>query len=195
MSPLRHRETLRLFPTLIGTFEVADAALLARVAAEIEHRAARVPTVRRGERTGWQSANDLLEWSPACRDLGQLLSAAVLQLVPQLAADGIYLAAWANLLRRGDYFTPHAHADAAWSGVLYVDAGDAGEAHGGFLSFRDPRAGSGMVVTPTNRFDSADTIHHYPRTGELLVFPAWLVHWVVPYAGERPRVSVAFNAR
>jgi uncharacterized protein (TIGR02466 family) len=99
------------------------------------------------------------------------------------------------VLRRGDYFTPHTHPDAAWSGVLYVDAGDSGEAHGGLLAFRDPRGGAGMVEAPTNRFDGAGTVHHVPRTGELVVFPSWLVHWVVPYQSDRPRISIAFNAR
>ncbi|HET9625476.1 MAG TPA: TIGR02466 family protein [Kofleriaceae bacterium] len=194
MSRLVHRETLRLFPTLVGCFELDDPPRLAGLADEILARARVAPTVARGERTGWQSGNDLLDWSPSARALGGLFGDAVTAMAPAPPPDGVYLAAWANVLRRGDYFTPHAHPDAAWSGVLYVDAGDSGEAHGGFLSFRDPRAGAGMVEAASNRFD-ASTMHHYPRTGALVVFPAWLVHWVVPYQGERPRISVAFNAR
>jgi uncharacterized protein (TIGR02466 family) len=192
---LVHRDTLRLFPTVVGSFTVDDPPRLAALAAEIVARAQVTPTVARGERTGWQSGNDVLDWSPHGRALGAVFGEAVTTLAPAPPADGVYLTAWANLLRRGDYFTPHVHPDAAWSGVLYVDAGDSSEAHGGFLSFRDPRAGAGMVEAATNRFDAACTVHHYPRTGELVVFPAWLVHWVVPYQGERPRISVAFNAR
>jgi len=191
---LVHHETLRLFPTLVGRFAV-DPAVLGHVAAEVTARAQTIPTVTRGERTGWQSANDFLEWSPGCHELGASFSDAVTAMVVGPKPDGVYLTAWANLLRRGDYFSPHTHPDAAWSGVLYVEAGDTGEEHGGFLSFRDPRAGATMVSAATNRFDTACTVHHYPQTGELVVFPAWLVHWVVPYQGERPRISVAFNAR
>lgn len=195
MSQLVHRDTLRLFPTLVGTFTIDDPPLLARLAAEVAARAQVQPTVARGERTGWQSANDFLDASPSSRSLGALLGEAVTAMMPAPPRDGIYLTAWANLLRRGDYFTPHIHPDAAWSGVLYLDAADSGEQHGGFLSFRDPRAGAGMVEAATNHFDSACTLHHYPNTGELLVFPAWLVHWVVPYQSDRPRISVSFNAR
>jgi uncharacterized protein (TIGR02466 family) len=34
-----------------------------------------------------------------------------------------------------------------------------------------------------------------PQTGMLVIFPAWLVHWVTPYQSDRPRISVSFNAR
>ena len=33
-----------------------------------------------------------------------------------------------------------------------------------------------------------------PQAGLLVVFPSWLYHWVHPYAGERPRIAVSFNA-
>jgi hypothetical protein len=32
-----------------------------------------------------------------------------------------------------------------------------------------------------------------PATGMMLLFPAWLMHGVRPYHGDRPRISVAFN--
>lgn len=50
-------------------------------------------------------------------------------------------------------------------------------------------------ITESNAHDSACTFHLYPRTGMLAVFPAWLVHWVAPYRGRRPRISVAANLR
>lgn len=192
MSTVRHRETLRLFPTLVGVFDV-EASGLSEIAAAILEREARLPTFPRGERTSWQSESDLLTWSPACHALGEVFVEAILNV--GRASQGIFLAAWANVLRRGDYFTPHTHPDATWSGVLYVDAGDSSEGSGGFISFRDPRGGAGMVPSLLRPEDAAGTIHHYPRTGELLVFPAWLIHWVVPYTGDLPRISVAFNAR
>src|SRR5574338_749073 len=190
--PLQPRENLRLFPTVVGTFDVSEPELLAHVTEQILARSSTTPTVPRGERTGWQSAADLLGWTPQLHALGELLSSAVAELAGP-SADGIYLAAWANVLRRGDYFTPHTHAGCAWSAVLYVDAGDSGPDHGGALAFRDPRAGADMVRSATNAFDHACTFHILPRTGMLVVFPAWLVHWVVPYQGERPRISVAAN--
>jgi len=34
-----------------------------------------------------------------------------------------------------------------------------------------------------------------PRTGMLVIFPGWLQHYVHPYRGGRPRVSLSFNVR
>jgi uncharacterized protein (TIGR02466 family) len=192
---LELRESLQLWPTPVGTFHVDDAALLGHLHEEILSRAAVLPTVARGERTGWQSASDLLAWTPAMRGLGGLFADAVAKMAPGAAVRGVDAAAWANVLLRGDYVTPHTHAGSAWSAVLYVDAGDSDEQHGGFLSVRDPRAGAAMVITEANAHDSACTFHLYPRTGMLIVFPAWLVHWVAPYQGTRARISVAANLR
>jgi uncharacterized protein (TIGR02466 family) len=192
--PLVGRETLQLFPTPVGTFDVDDRELLAHAAEQILARAATTPTVPRGERTGWQSEADLLGWTPLLHRVGDLCSQALAS-VAQLGGDNIYLSAWANVLRRGDYFTPHTHSNSVWSLVLYVDAGDSSRDAGGALALRDPRAGAGLVHGPTNAHDTACTFTLFPRTGMLVVFPAWLVHWVVPYQGERPRISIALNAR
>src|SRR5205807_87322 len=105
MSPLVHRDTLRLFPTLVGSFAVDDAPGLAQLAALVLARAERTPTVARGERTGWQSANDFLDWNPHSHALGALFGEAVASMMPAPPRDGVYLTAWANVLRRGDYFT------------------------------------------------------------------------------------------
>ena len=32
-----------------------------------------------------------------------------------------------------------------------------------------------------------------PRTGRLVVFPGWLLHYVHVYLGQRPRVSISCN--
>ena len=52
-----------------------------------------------------------------------------------------------------------------------------------------------MVMGESNRFDSASSVEIAPRTGELLISPSWRLHWVTPYQGDAPRVSVSFNAR
>ena len=32
------------------------------------------------------------------------------------------------------------------------------------------------------------------QAGQLVIFPSWLMHEVLPYLGERERIVVAFNA-
>ncbi len=191
---LTKRDTLLIFPTRLTTFTVDAAPLDAALRALVLERSTVVPTVARGERTGWQSDDDFFRWSTETRALGAHVAEAVLAAHGQPVGD-VALFGWANLLTRGAYFNPHAHADAAWSGVYYVDAGDSDPAVGGVLMFRDPRAGAGMVIGEGNAFDSATSYQLTPRTGELVIFPAWLLHWVTPYQSDRPRISVSFNAR
>jgi uncharacterized protein (TIGR02466 family) len=183
-----------LFPTRVVTFALEVPALDTALRAIVLERSRTVPTVPRGERVGWQSGNDFFAWTVETRALGKLVADAVMA-AHDAALDEISLFGWANLFTRGVYFNPHTHADAAWSGVYYVDAGDSGDDAGGLLMLGDPRAGAGMVMGASNRFDSASAVARRPRTGELLIFPSWLLHWVTPYASDRPRISVSFNAR
>ena len=186
--------TALLFPTRVVTYAIAAPELDAAIRALVLARSTTVPTVSRGERLGWQSGNDFFQWSAETRALGKLVADAVMG-AHEVDLAEISLFGWANLFTRGVYFNPHTHPDAAWSGVYYVDAGDSGPDAGGLLVLGDPRAGAGMVLGDSNRFDSASSVQITPRTGEPLIFPSWLVHWVTPYQRDAPRISVSFNAR
>jgi uncharacterized protein (TIGR02466 family) len=127
--------------------------------------------------------------APAVKDY-----AAIERRVDAAALDLTVTAeAWANVARAGNYAKPHVHPNSNISGVYYVDAGDSPvEApHSGVLELIDPRQRPGMFETEgTVPFDAYRIV---PKTGLLLLFPAWLYHYVHPYQGTRPRVSVAFN--
>ena len=56
-----------------------------------------------------------------------------------------------------------------------------------FVDPRRPPALSGGVPLYPGQFGVT------PRTGMLLVFPGWLSHFVHPYTGSRPRVSLSAN--
>ena len=100
------------------------------------------------------------------------------------------LQAWATVMERGHYVQVHDHADAHWSAVYYVDAGDSGDAASGRISWINPvgshRSLPGMDLIPT-------TFSCTPRTGLLAIFPGWLRHAVEPYQGDRPRIVIAAN--
>jgi uncharacterized protein (TIGR02466 family) len=150
---------------------------------------------------GWHSATDLWRWDgPAPAELFQRVAAAVKDYaaierrVDAAALDLTVTAeAWANVARTGDYAKPHIHPNSNISGVYYVDAGDAppDDSNSGVIELMDPRQRPGMFETAgTVPFDAYRIV---PKTGMLLLFPAWLYHYVHPYQGTRPRVSVAFN--
>src|SRR5471030_2864039 len=106
---------------------------------------------------------------------------------------------WANINRNGDGNGFHSHPGAYWSGVYYVDDGgiDADPALGGELEFLDPRGPLAMMNAPHLRMAGALTAgateRLRPKAGRMVIFPAWLMHQVLPYRGGRERISIAFN--
>lgn len=196
------KEFTFLFSTLVLQRQLEGVELLNQGLHDlISARARQDVGVTKSNVGGWHSATDFLRWdSPQPTELFQRVAsavkdyAAIERRVDAAALDLTVTAeAWANLARAGDYAKPHVHPNSNISGVYYVDAGDAAAEHdqSGVLELIDPRQRPGMFETEgTVPFDAYRVV---PKTGLLLLFPAWLYHYVHPYRGTRPRVSVAFN--
>ncbi len=103
--------------------------------------------------------------------------------------------AWININRKGHFNYSHNHPGSLFSAVYYVKGGpDKGELElktpvtphtytisnemvGGFNAF----TGHAMVIPPV--------------TGDLLIFPSWLLHRVNMSQSDEARISIAFNSR
>lgn len=195
-----------LFPTPVAIAPVADAETLnAELGAIILARAEAAEGVLRSNDGGWQSNDDFAAWSGAA---GTRLTALATELANSLTAvqtDSEFIRkppvwkinAWANVNRTGDANKMHHHPAAFWSAVYWVDAGD--EKSGGEFEASDPRGVLPAFYAPRVKYDipgclsagGSDFI--VPKTGTMLLFPAWLEHAVRPYRGTRPRISVALN--
>ena len=108
---------------------------------------------------------------------------------------------WFHITQTGGYQSNHIHPNASWSGIYCVDPGDAvpERPESGQVKFYDPRgAGAHMHFDPGNRqLDprfSTTPVYLTHEAGQLVIFPSWLVHEVLPYLGRRERIVVAFNA-
>lgn len=105
------------------------------------------------------------------------------------------LQAWAMVMNKGDYTIPHDHAESHISGVYYLDAGNVDQDvqfNSGLLAFQDPRGGLSHIPG-IELYPSTFTVQ--PQTGVLVLFPGFLTHYVHPYQGTQPRVSISFNVR
>jgi uncharacterized protein (TIGR02466 family) len=149
---------------------------------------------------GWHSGLDFADWpAPPVRELRRRIERMARALLdgsaPEPAARIFRLDAWANVLRQGDYHSPHNHPNAVWSGVYYVDDGavSADRPHAGELELLDPRAGVNMAPFAGEAFERRVRIK--PATGLMVCFPAWLRHLTHPYSGPGERISVAFNVQ
>ena len=196
-----------LFATPVVSAEIADAARLnAALAPTIRARARAHPSTRHSNLGGWQSSWDFDEWGGAAG--AELLNRAR-AIADRLTADrdggALTVAwrtnAWANINGKGHGNEFHTHPGCFWSGVYYVDDGGicANPELGGELEIQDPRGVAPAMYAPKLCFavphgpamGATETMA--PRTGVMVMFPAWLSHAVRPYHGEAERISIAFN--
>lgn len=199
-------DPVALFATPIFTYEApGDTELDRELARRMIVESEQGPGIARSNSGGWHSVPDLSQRPEACyQDLMRRVVACVQTTFREIAhaqevtVDHRYrfaVQAWAMVMRHGDHALVHDHAEAHFSVAYYPDAGDADLAlypDSGKLTFVDPRRG-GMVVPGVDLFPSQFAIA--PRPGLLVVFPGWLQHFVQPYRGGRPRVSISCNVR
>lgn len=188
------------FPTPLLMRRYDDPDLDRRLLEYITVREAAETSVGMSNVGGWHSGNDLLEADdPAIGELGQRIWKAVKWMVTNVsngshvAGRRMRISAWANVARNGSYNAIHNHTPAVFSGVYYVSAGDPAPegSRDGLIEFVDPRPGAHGGPLPTHAFHKQLILD--PEPGMLLMFPGWLLHYVHPYRGATPRVSVAFN--
>jgi uncharacterized protein (TIGR02466 family) len=196
-----------LFPTPVVTMDVPDAAALnAELRAVITARQKTHAGTQHSNLGGWQSSWDMDRWggAPAIKLLaiGRNLAGRV---TTDRAGKPVGIAwkanMWANINRSGHGNEFHSHPGSFWSGVYYVDDGGAGvdASLGGELEFMDPRGPGPAMYAPQLAFAMAhglsvganETVS--PKSGRLVMFPAWMLHQVRPYRGGAERISIAFN--
>jgi len=199
-------ETVPLFATPILMVEVPDAtALNAALREAIEQRHRTHPGTQHSNLGGWQSDWDMDRWggAPAIKLLAigrNTATRATTDRQGQPVTIAWRANMWANVNRSGHGNEFHSHPGSFWSGVYYVDDGgiDADPALGGELEFMDPRGPGPAMYAPQLAYGSAglavganETVR--PKTGRLVMFPAWVLHQVRPYKGSAERISIAFN--
>ena len=148
---------------------------------------------------GWHSPDTLLQHDTAeIVELRQMIAQAIRDVTLRFAtrepeSSGIWMNGWANVLRENNYNRLHDHHPAGWSGVYYVQVGDSARdgSLNGIIEFIDPRSGITAAKVPGEPFHQQ--IRVAPENGLLLLFPAWLKHYVYPYRGSATRIAIAYN--
>lgn len=106
---------------------------------------------------------------------------------------------WANVNRLGDYHDPHNHPYAYLSGTYYVRVPQERSTHHnradvrpGCITFYDPRGTVNMTAIRNDpQIDPEFTMT--PTPGMILLWPAFLMHFVHPNLSDEPRISISFN--
>ena len=203
-------EIKSLFPTPLVVADLDDAtALLPELRTRILEREASRQGVNRSNEGGWQSPGDFQHWGgpggstilEAARQIAEKMTALTAYGATGPAPIAWKVHAWANVNRTGDANARHIHGGAIWSGIFYVDDGGIAGAStlGGGLELWDPRGGLPLMYAPHAKMLTPGSLNaglaelHYPKAGQLLMFPSWLPHSVEPYRGSDVRISIAFN--
>ncbi len=156
----------------------------------------------------FESHFDLFDWpEPIIAELREFCLSNLLRTVAQLnnydmafmKRINIATDAWFHITRRNGFFGVHNHPMASWSGVYCVAPGkhDTDQADSGKLSFVHPNitggmyidAGSATLQTPFNMGNMGYAL----SPGQLVLFPSWIPHYVMPFYGDDERITVAFN--
>lgn len=111
----------------------------------------------------------------------------------------IFSHTWFHVTRHGGFTINHIHPMASWSGVYCVDAGETPQdrPESGVLRFHSPHHYSNYFMDPGNaKFQRP--YHHGTwnvrfQPGQLVLFPSWLQHEVMPFYGRDERITIAFN--
>ncbi|MFQ6024670.1 MAG: 2OG-Fe(II) oxygenase family protein [Acidiferrobacterales bacterium] len=109
------------------------------------------------------------------------------------------LQGWANVNRLGDYHDPHNHPYAYLSGTYYVRVPDSraplrnrADVRPGCITFYDPRSAVNMTAIKDDpQIEPEFTIS--PKPGMILMWPAFLMHYIHPNLSEALRISISFN--
>jgi uncharacterized protein (TIGR02466 family) len=166
------------------------------------------PRVKRNK-TLFESRFNLFDWPETCvQSLKTFCMEQLFAVIRELNGYGddmmkdihYALESWFHVTTNTGYFAAHHHPNHAWSGVYCVrHDGDDPESDSGKLTFINPNLASNMYVDVT----TARLRHPYSgapimlrlKPGQLVLFPSWVLHEVMPYEGNTERITVAFNAR
>ena len=98
---------------------------------------------------------------------------------------------WSNILKPGEFHSPHTHSNNLVSGVFYLQTNDNSPA----ITFLDPRPQSSVLQPQAKEYDIFNsTMFYYPaKVNRMILFPSWLEHYVPQNDTKFSRVSIAFN--
>jgi len=159
--------------------------------------------------TGWHSEQWSLGAAPAemgwvtsyfhdslRKCLDELFSAELGNRTCLVEHIGVDLVFWSVVNKLGDFNLRHVHTSNArdtWSCVLYVSTPPAGS--GGEIRFFNPNLAHRCSIGTTLQKLGGQGMYKKiePATGDLIFFPGWLEHDVMPVTCDEKRVIVAAN--
>lgn len=144
---------------------------------------------------GWQSKD--IDIDPNFKDILNIIT----ELLPEVYKD-VYtkddrkpklLSTWINVNKGEDINIPHIHPHSHIAGCLYIKCNK----NSGAIHFENPSNELMQHYDLHHSTVNKDVLqweaNYKPAAGEILFFPAWLFHSVLPSEDNEERISIAFN--
>jgi len=138
----------------------------------------------------WQSESSLHEW-----DEFKDLTKSVMDMGEHIFNDLKFeyedfeiTEMWANVSKRGEGHQVHTHLNNIFTGVFYIESGPG-------IRFLDPRPAANVLSPVMKEYNSENSnVCGFPSTeNTMLLFPAWIQHYVPMNRHTDRRTSVSFN--
>ena len=183
------------FPTPFYVFDIPNATELnASLEKNIIEWQQKDKGVQYTNINGWHSTTDMAV-KPEYQPLVNILYDAQKEIFKKENLDGdpILGNMWANINPKGAANASHTHPNCLFSGVYYVKTPE----NCGLLKFEDPRPGT-TLYRPIKKNSQEEKeywreIFYKPVAGRLIMFPAWLLHCVLPNESDDIRISISWN--
>ena len=152
--------------------------------------------------TDYLGGNILVTDNPAIAWLRDCINKTVIDYLRELGMDYAVnwtLQGWANINRKGDYHDLHNHPHAYLSGTYYVAMPERSDTQQnrkdvrpGCITFYDPRGAANMTAIKGDpQIEAEYTVT--PKPGLLLLWPAFVNHFVHPNLSDEERISISYN--
>ncbi len=202
MTQIKQFLSHNLFASPLSGFELPDAeSLNEALILDCQKRRASEAGISVSNQTGWHSDRDLFtrpedSFKRLSHAISVILTHVVKSTLPSfdVTTHDVEGQGWININGKGAFNTPHDHRGYHWSGCYYVSIPDNASERSGMIEFLDPRGNTGLHAPDVSML-FAPKFQVRPRAGTLLIFPAYLTHWVYPNEDDEDRISIAFNSR
>ena len=181
-----------LYPTSVYCIDVYDAKENEEYKKFLIDLSKRDKGVSYSNREGYQSDSMLWKeklFEPLLEKSSNIVQSIIQNITgKEEVIDVIIRSMWGNVSPKGGYNFMHVHPSAWMSAVYYVQIPNDDSP----LTFQDPRPARLMDFQRTSLVND-EYFNHRCKVGELVLFPAWLPHFVNPNTSDDLRISISFN--
>ena len=97
---------------------------------------------------------------------------------------------WYGIMKSGDFHILHSHCKdidiAEVSGAIYLEVPD---------NLPSPQGNMNWVMGGPGQPLYNNTYSHPPQSGDVFLWPGWLLHTVYPFRSEQERIMISFNGQ